>query len=527
MDPITTAADGFPPVDFLGAGGAILLPSVLAAWWFWRGRRRGYRLPAFLPIAVWGLMTAGTSYRLFLALAHQGLSDSTRAGYLSIRWHFWSLAFEALAGLTILALVLAWRRSDRRPTTGRFRWLRSLFPILVVLDLLLAMGLCLFFVAPEVPREITALHTTDDGLWIGTASFFDEPALFYREKGASHLPQVFENGPRRVDVLLETDGELWAGGDRDLWHGPPGAPLDGAEWSSTDDPMVRTLAAHDGWLWAGGPNPLVRRTLRDSPQSSEPSPRVRTDDLKVGVLRDARTFRSRGDSLWIGTREGLFRWQPGDGRKVTRNLPEVRSVRSLAVFDGQLWIARFGSLLRWQPGENSEPEEIPMLDQIRALFLHSDASYPSSPRLWIGGQRGLYHLDPRSDQQVTSVPGGPSKVELFLPTADDELWLGGLEGLYRWRRESDRIERVATDLDWITALVETPEGLWIGTWREGLFLLPSDAGPATKPQRIDLGDMSHGWQRRDHLASLAVAWLGLLALAFAAVGWHRSRTVGR
>ena len=180
-------------------------------------------------------------------------------GYLEIRWDTWSLAFEALAGLTILAMVLGWHRDRSEITTRRFHRLRRMLPTLGVLDVLLGLGFCLFFVAPDIPRGITSFQAMEDGLWIGTASFFDEPALFYREHGAPDLPKALDDGPSRVDALLATEGVLWSGGGKNLWRGSLTAPPSKDSWSRTPDPRARSLVAHGGWLWAGGINPLVRR----------------------------------------------------------------------------------------------------------------------------------------------------------------------------------------------------------------------------------------------------------------------------
>ncbi|HEY7872305.1 MAG TPA: two-component regulator propeller domain-containing protein [Rudaea sp.] len=265
--------------------------------------------------------------------------------------------------------------------------------------------------------------------------------------------------------------------------------------------------------------------------------------------------------LWIGTREGLFLHDGRQFRKFQHEVQNPDSISSngiRGVFEdshGRLWINTISGGLNlldraswrfrsWRHKRN-DPDSL-VHDGVFAL-----AEAPAG-KLWVGTQAGLDLFDPetgkfahqflvtggefvialfndrdgrlwvatlgqglfrqRSDQSgFDPVQGtnGSAPLEPFslAQTADGTIWAGARDGLYRIDSGSGRIvpatlapKAAADKLTLVTALLPTPEGgLWIGTFGNGLFWLPSNSSVVSAvalapgdpgAQEIDSGAMA-------------------------------------
>jgi len=176
-----------------------------------------------------------------------------------------------------------------------------------------------------------------------------------------------------------------------------------------------------------------------------------------GITPDVITtvFRDRTGFLWIGSREGLFRY---DGQSVERFVHDASDPTSIS--------------------DNS----------IRCVFQDREG------RLWIGTNTGgLNRLDPgqrtfRHFRSKSSDPESLSHDSVYTVVQDarGDLWIGTQIGLNRLDPETGRVERVPVDVDhpegpgseYVASLLIEDDGtLWVGTVKEGLFLRrPDQAG---------------------------------------------------
>jgi ligand-binding sensor domain-containing protein len=260
--------------------------------------------------------------------------------------------------------------------------------------------------------DVRALLTTPDAVWIGTFRGLVRWAGGRLVRGPPPL-----DGVGVYSIAQDTSGALWFATDRGLLRLRDGV-VETIGAGHLEPGEARTLLFdHDGNLWIGTRGGVLRMTA-DGQIERLPSP-----DVMVNAL-----FEDTDGNLWIGSGRGLDRLRDGDVLPfgITEGLLNevVGGFREDAT--GTKWITTTGGLYRILPGETTATQ----IDDRRGLFaIYAD----SRGTVWFGGRDG--HLGRWRDGQLT--------------------WLGN----HDWER--------------IRSLIETSEGMWVGT-DHGLFRMQGD-----------------------------------------------------
>jgi signal transduction histidine kinase/ligand-binding sensor domain-containing protein len=186
------------------------------------------------------------------------------------------------------------------------------------------------------------------------------------------------------------------------------------------------------------------------------------------------------DQLWIGTDNGIARW---DGRGVTRAglpaaLDRVRATAMLKDRDANIWIGMPDGLLRVNSrGEASLDRRSPGTG-VTAMFEDRDGD------LWIGTTRGLERWRDGAFttyaevQTVTSSDAGPIFVD-----STGRVWFGPSSGGLYWLRDGQvrQVTRAGLNNDVIYSIGGSGNDLWIGRQRGGLTHLHIGAGGGDDP----------------------------------------------
>jgi len=248
-----------------------------------------------------------------------------------------------------------------------------------------------------------------------------------------------------------------------VWHAEDGLP---------EETVQAFAQTPDHFLWIGTTGGLVRF---DGAQF------VVFDRENTPALRENSIFcllAARDGTLWIGTegggmvsyRHGAFRrWSAADGL----GNGYVRALRE--DHRGRVWIGTDDGLFRWQTGkiERYDGRNGVPLSAIHAIYEDRQR------RLWAGGFHFLCIDD--SGAREFRLPGGlTDNVKSILQTRDGAIWVGTVSGLQRAAANGSappNFTRVRGVRSTVRTLLEDEDGaLWIGTigeglirWREGRF----------------------------------------------------------
>ncbi len=378
-------------------------------------------------------------------------------------------------------------------------------------------------------NHILSLYGGSEGLWIGTNA---GGLVRLGADGRFHQPLGLPSGPLAITALAGSDAELYAA--------IAGIGLARVQRASgqvqalVEQPaalrFIQTLAWRDGllvlgcrdglWLWPAG---------QDAPT------RAGIDDLGAGGVT-ALAF-ARDGRIWVGLhQQGVRLYDPRNDRVdvAASSAPELTSlqVRSLLVDRrARLWVGTEDGLNRYDPSSGQtlqtrhdadSPTSLPA-NRLPALFEDSEGL------VWVGSWTngaGIYRPDSeavrlfrRFADNPASLPANP--IRALLPEADGTLWLGVLEqgGLVHFDPELGVLERFRHDPadpgslpdDRVEALLRRQDGsLWVGTGNAGLAKL--EGGRFTRyqvglPNSVGLPGNRIGGLYEDHDQTL---WVGLI-----------------
>lgn len=290
---------------------------------------------------------------------------------------------------------------------------------------------------PQQFHDVLSLATDRGALVVGTTS----GVLRVDLKSGDWQQLLAEVDALRVNAIwVDSDGSLWLGGDRGLWHlAADGTRIrhyqhDAKRATSLVENVVQTLLRdRQGNLWVGTQNGLDRLDPgRDSFQHLHNTPAY-PHSLSNDIVY--KLFQDRSGLLWVGTYSGLNikRQRPNSFGLLTHTEDETRSLADSTVF---------------------------AIDRdVRG-------------RYWIGSVTGLTVVDPKAGgvRRLTHLPGQDERPPyvISIQTMDDgSVWFGTVfYGLYRIAPGSRQPQAVTIDADrsdqpFVTDLYADAQGnLW-------------------------------------------------------------------
>ncbi len=309
------------------------------------------------------------------------------------------------------------------------------------------------------------LQTRDGFLWIATEgglARFD--GVNFRVFAQANEPAFTSDD---VCCLAEdTRNALWIGTSDGLLR----KAGDGFKRFGVDDGMpsatiLDVVAGRDGSILALTTLGVARADI----QGKITTLRVPGNESVLAVSRSA------DGEVWVVTTSEVLRYQGGELRH-ERSLPPQSSgsIGGLAVVPGEqaVWLRTVHdvTLLRGEERHTwSVGRELPGT-RIESMSADSNGA------AWIGTNRGLVSIDPRSRVSGQVSAAGPSSVLSTAEDRDGDRWVGtetgGLEVL---RRQPFRSEPGIAD-EAVTAVVETSDGdIWLATREDGLWRVRSGA----------------------------------------------------
>ena len=260
----------------------------------------------------------------------------------------------------------------------------------------------------------TLLEDASGALWIGT---LDSGLFRYKDGRFERVTTSFND----IFTMTEDDeGNIWCG----TWGGglnrlsPRRFFLRQIQHDDAPGEVVRSVF-EDGEkrLWVIG---RYGRILLAEGSGPRAFPHV---ELPAVECRAATLDPASGAGVWLGTTQGLMRWEHGRVSLIFSSKPIVSL---LAEENGVVWAGtEFGPLLRYEDGR---VESFDPVRAARAMALDQQG------RLWVGTEHGEIFAKKGAGFEALTMPGlQPNQTVRFIqPDGRDTLWIGILQGgLYR------------------------------------------------------------------------------------------------
>jgi serine phosphatase RsbU (regulator of sigma subunit)/ligand-binding sensor domain-containing protein len=378
---------------------------------------------------------------------------------------------------------------------------------------------------------ITVLREDAQGtLWIGTAGsgvnrFDPDRERFVR---ICHQPGSPDDlgGDDISDIAFGKDGSVWvATAGNGLFHLKPAGPdtdraaADGSsshgytcrhyrrnpgDPTSLGSDFIRALLV-DSWgrLWVGsdlGLDLLVAEPGRSNGRDS--FQRVPLQNSRGNALSVMAACEDQGGSLWLGTQDGLYQYQPDNGRlahfpseapSLQKQLASLRVICATPAdgtpWGGKLWLGFYGGLAIFDPASGTFAYPLHLKDDSRSPSAGSMISIfqDRGGVVWLGSNGyGLNKFDPMAirfshpEQYFIGIDSDIQQTRdlsvrsfaLSLVNGEETLWIGA-RGIFQVNRQAGWFRRLIPPHPLGTGIVFSilagdDGSVWFGTG-QGLF----------------------------------------------------------
>ncbi|MES2470258.1 MAG: two-component regulator propeller domain-containing protein [Verrucomicrobiota bacterium] len=236
-----------------------------------------------------------------------------------------------------------------------------------------------------LPESMISSVTEDasGSLWAGTAN-----QGVYRFHGGRFNkagdPDASRNYPFIYCTTAAPDGSVWAAGEQCLYLFHPDGPAKVFLEEPVKGRAVRALCADGAILWAGTYDSALLKHDVNGLQVVAPS-----GTFPGGITS---IVCEAPDTLWVGTSEGLHRWERGQVQTwTTRDGLLTASIFSLHRDpDGTLWLGTLGGgLARMKDGRFVHiTTRQGLVDDVISQIVADD-----SGNLWLGSNRGIMRIE--------------------------------------------------------------------------------------------------------------------------------------
>lgn len=329
------------------------------------------------------------------------------------------------------------------------------------------------------------LGSTNSGLLRFDGYRFDEfPVLTPQELKLQQTPDVGV-------VLIDNNDTIWAG----TW-GVGLSRLDAktqrlqryTESNGLAGNQIQALMLDSKQrLWVGTTSGLSRINPDDSVET------IGADEQSAS-LADQRVWslaQTADGTVWIGTSAGLHSWRDDKGLSQVielvhnvESLSRQNEIRALGVAGRQLWVGSRQGLFRYQvDSQQFIAQSLTANEQAQPIIsvMYTDQA---SQELLIGSYNGLFRFNLRSSEVTAEQQLHHVNVRSITRDSSGVLWLGSREsGLYRNIVSSKAFSDISVlspilaqeEAFSVTAILKQPNILWLGS-TDAVFRIQADTG---------------------------------------------------
>lgn len=322
--------------------------------------------------------------------------------------------------------------------------------------------------------------------------------------------------PTVYSILQTHDGYLWLGTQNGLirFDGERFRPVkvNRASGAYFGPALIRSLLEDKNQvLWAGSIGNGLARIARGSRRWF-----TTRDGLPTDIAGCVVPNKSGG--LWICTSGGLVEFRDKVQRVYTKadGLPNNHIHSACQASDGTLWVGTLGSGLSRRVGERFVPFTVSnkSLGEVGALGCATDGS------VWAGTEEGVVHIKRSNIRRYTTNDGLPdNSISTILEGPDGSIWVGTQTGIARFHDNEWSAYRTKDGLSHtgvLSMLIDREGSLWVGT-KNGLDqFTDSQVTPYTTSEGMPANDTGPVIEDND-----GMLWVGTRDNGLARFDGHR------
>lgn len=318
--------------------------------------------------------------------------------------------------------------------------------------------------------SVIALFEENKNLLIGTGKgFFRFDPM--TENWEKLFPEIF-GSQRILNIVKDREDILWIGTAEGLWLLERGkAPVIYKQFQNPSKPVVTILEDRSGLLWFSlyydGVYTFSRYTNKFLSIKNDP---IAGDPAVNCVMED------RSGNVWMGTKQGLNRWNSQKSVIELFARGKDLDVTSISESERHFWIGtRSQGLFEFDPNSKRWREF-----SSNSKFRNTEITVLSEDHagnLWIGTDGlGVFKLDKQTNQlseilhSAGPIPALMRSVKVIYKDRKHRMWIGTLAGLLRCENDSIKLfshrtnDVTGLNNPYVYSVLEDTDGeLWVGT----------------------------------------------------------------
>lgn len=242
----------------------------------------------------------------------------------------------------------------------------------------------------------------------------------------------------------DNQGIIWMGTNKGLFSYDGYSPQSHFIYNDRSNTQIHCILIYDGtYMYLGTDNGILRFNYKTD--------RYEPIDLG-GSLTDVRAMVKQGNTLWIGSLNGLYKYDIPAKRLIEiptgskTGLPHKTIYSLITSRDNTLYVGTYNGFCKLDSGSALfEKINLPADRRRSNQFINSLYEDQKQDHIWIGTEGALYKYNPQSEKVFDINQFHDNSIKSLSMDNDGLLLLATDNGLYTYDQQHDRIQHLVHD----------------------------------------------------------------------------------
>lgn len=269
--------------------------------------------------------------------------------------------------------------------------------------------------------------------------------------------------------LQDSEGLIWIGSNKGLFSYDGYSTQQHFTYGERNNTRIYCgIIADNTYLYLGTDNGILVYNYRtdkyEQPETDFPT--------------DVRTMALQGDTLWIGSLNGLYTYQLNTKKLASldsksNGLPHHTIYSIIRTTDNQIYVGTYNGLCRYiEESGKFENIPLPVNRSVSNLFVNSLLEDTSRQCIWIGMEGSLFQYTPATGLMKPIDAFHNNSIKSLALDGDGNLLAGTDNGLYVYQNDNGTLQHIVHDSRNIQSLTnniiwnifaDQEQNIWLGT----------------------------------------------------------------